>query len=295
MIHDLFSKRQKRSRGEVFDVYQYTDIPRELRVQVVHLLKDLYPISSFEKPRDILCREYGVFFLWKKDVTPYEDVCNFLITVEDADRAIDVIEIAFQPLDVRGDSLYLPRVLLEDAIAELNARFQEHGVGYQFESGKIIRIDSQYIHSEVVQPVLNVLSGALYKGANEEFLSAHEHYRHGRYKDCLNECFKSFESCMKSICKSRGWKYTEKDTASRLIQILFDHDLIPLFMQAHFTSLKSTLEAGVPTIRNKRSGHGQGPEKFSVPESLSAYALHLTASNILFLARANDELGRSGR
>ena len=32
-----------------------------------------------------------------------------------------------------------------DAVIELNERFREHGVGYQFESEEIIRIDSQLI------------------------------------------------------------------------------------------------------------------------------------------------------
>lgn len=36
-IYELFSKRQKRLRGEVPDVYQYETIPPELRVQVVHI------------------------------------------------------------------------------------------------------------------------------------------------------------------------------------------------------------------------------------------------------------------
>ena len=39
-IFELFSKRQKRLRGEVHDVYQYEEIPEKFRVQVVHIVKD---------------------------------------------------------------------------------------------------------------------------------------------------------------------------------------------------------------------------------------------------------------
>jgi len=39
---DLFSKRQKRSRGEVPDVYQYKTIPEVLRVQIVHIIRDAF-------------------------------------------------------------------------------------------------------------------------------------------------------------------------------------------------------------------------------------------------------------
>ena len=177
----------------------------------------------------------------------------------------------------------------DEAIDELNHRFLEHGVGFRYESGQIIRIDSQFVHSEVVRPALSMLSTPMYEGANEEFLNAHNHYRAKRYKECLNDCLKAFESCIKAICKKRKWSYNGKDTASRLIDIVFSKELIPSFMQSHFSTLKNTLTDGIPTVRNRLSGHGQGPEEVAVPEYIAAYALHLTASNILLLARADEQ------
>ena len=71
-------------------------------------------------------------------------------------------------------------------------------------------------------------------------------------------------------------------------------------MDSHFTGLRkavdvrkglrTALESGVPTLRNNLSGHGQGREKVAIPEYMAAYTLHLTASNILFLAKANEEM-----
>ena len=131
----------------------------------------------------------------------------------------------------------------------------------------------------------------MYKGANEEFLNAHQHYRKHRYKECMNDCLKAFESCLKGICKKRGWHYDEKrHTAKDLIDIVFDNELIPTYLESHFSALKSTLVSGLPTVRNREAGHGQGPEKIDVPEYLAAYALHLTASNILLLTKADEEL-----
>ena len=54
-------------------------------------------------------------------------------------------------------------------------------------------------------------------------------------------------------------------------------------MQSQFTSLKSLLETGVPTVRNRLGGHGQGIEPIVVPDTIASYALNLTASNILLL------------
>lgn len=302
-IFDLFSKRQKRSRGEMPDVYQYETIPEGLRVQIVQIIHDafgdLYYYDGSERGdftfiHRSLCREYGVFSLDSQSGSDHRAIINFLLEMQEIDKVIDVIEFTFKYID---DTIRCHPQLFEncisspdDAIAELNYRFREHGVGYQYESGMMIRVDSQFIHEEIVQPALSMLSDPMYKGANAEFLSAHEHFRSRKYKECLNDCLKAFESTMKAICDQRGWEFNPGDTANKLIKIIFEHELIPLFMQSHFTALRGTLEAGVPTVRNRLSGHGQGTEEVMVPESIAAYVLHLTASNMLLLARANDEM-----
>ena len=298
-IYELFSKRQKKLRGEVPDVYQYETIPEELRVQVVHIWDDVFQIpyggpayDAYSFIHNKVCREYDMFSLGKENDL-YERVANFLLITEDTEKVIDVIEVSFRCIDPEirdGDGYFSPMISPHAAISELNDRFREHGVGYQYESGQIVKVDSKIIHSEVVKPVLAFLSNPIYKGANEEFLKAHEHYRKRNYKDCVNNCLKAFESCLKAICQKRGWHYDKKDTANRLIGIVFDHGLIPPLMQSHFSALRSTLESGVPTIRNNQSGHGQGPEEISVPEYIAAYVLHLTASNILLLAKADEDM-----
>ena len=309
-IVDIFSKREKLRRGEVPEVYQYETIPEALRNQVIYIWRDVFGkpthhyiagvsySEAYEFIHDVLCREHGMRTL-RKNNSYFNAICDFFRETEDTKKAIDVIDISFQFIDeyVRGHpaEFYDVEISPDDAIAELNHRFQEHGVGYRYESGQIIRVDSEFIHSEVVKPALSMLSDPMYEGANAEFLKAHEHYRAGSYKECMNECLKAFESCIKAICEQRGWDYNETDTINRLIAIIFEHGLIPDFMESHLSALRkalrNTLESGVPTVRNRLSGHGQGTEEVPVPEYIAAYALHLTASNILFLARANEEMG----
>src|SRR5207245_2713496 len=55
----------------------------------------------------------------------------------------------------------------EEAVAELNARFLEHGIGYRYESQEIIRVDSEFLHAEAVKPALVLLRDKDYQGANE--------------------------------------------------------------------------------------------------------------------------------
>ena len=62
-IFDLFSKRQKRLRGEMPDVYVYDDLPNPLRVQIVHIWKDSFTLTYYKVIVNTLCREYGVFLL----------------------------------------------------------------------------------------------------------------------------------------------------------------------------------------------------------------------------------------
>jgi hypothetical protein len=82
----------------------------------------------------------------------------------------------------------------------------------------------------------------------------------------------------------------ERATASKIIDVLFKNNLIPSEMQSHFTALRSTLESGLPTVRNQpgQGGHGQGSDVVEVPDYLAAYCLHLAATNIVLLIEAHN-------
>jgi hypothetical protein len=176
------------------------------------------------------------------------------------------------------------------AKAELNARFRENGIGYQFESGEIIRVDSQLIHAQIVKPALALLTAPEYAGANAEFLKAFEHYRKGDTKGCLNECLKAFESTMKAICTKRKWAFKSNDTASALIDVSMKNGLIPQLIQSHIGGVRAALESGIPTIRNRLSGHGQGAQVVNIPEHYASYMLHLTATTIQYLVESEKAL-----
>jgi AbiJ N-terminal domain 4 len=310
-IIDLFSKRQKRLRGEVADVYIYDKIPDPLRVQIIHIWEDTLGNQAEEERGyngvrgayefivESLCREYGLFKL--SDVGGYRnrehrmELFQFLLQEQQAEKVLDVVELSFRFIDYKTrDYYYLCRPdaskFADDAISELNTRFREHGIGFQYVDGEIIRVDSELIHAEVVKPALALLHAKEFDGAQAEFLKAHEHYRHGNGKEALAECLKSLESVMKVICAKRKWKHAPQATSSTLIQVCFDNGLIPPFWQSHFSALRSLLESGVPTARNRLGGHGQGGTVVEVPACLVAYVLHMTAASIVFLVEAEQHL-----
>lgn len=300
-VFDLFSKRQKKLRGEIPDVFTYDEIPQTLRVRIVHIIRDAIGEDSYTSHNDAakvyefiqqtLCREYGLFKLTDGYNEGFQgQVLNFLLKTTETDKAIDVVELSFKYIDriIREDYQNYsyrtnPSIKPDDAISELNERFKEEGVGYSFECGEIIRIDSTYIHSEVTKPTISLLWNKKFLGANEEYLKAHEHYRHGRNKECLAECLKAFESTLKIICKENEWIIKQTDTSKKLIQICFQNGLVPSFTQNQFTSLQNLLESGIPTIRNKLGGHGQGQTPQKVDDEMTRYGLNLTGTNIIFL------------
>lgn len=302
-IFNLFSRRQKELRGEIPDVYVYDKLSTEFRVQVLHIVDDAFGRNEWISDLDVdeaytlihnmLCREYGLFKLLPNShsTVPKALLWGFIQQEKDHERVLDAIELLFGYIErvIGSDDRYSHRVKVSispgEAILELNERFKQNGIGYQFEAGRIIRIDSLYTHSEIIKPTIALLNNPKFSGANQEYLSAHEHYRHGRNKECLNDCLKAFESTLKAICNEKGWLYTPTDTARKLIQICFQNNLVPSFTQNQFTSLQNALESGIPTIRNKLGGHGQGAVPQKVDDDITRYALNLTGTNIIFLIK----------
>src|SRR6267142_2339777 len=158
--------------------------------------------------------------------------------------------------------------------------------GDQYAAGILVRLDSQFAHAEIVTPALSLLNAAGFDGPADEFIRAFDHYRHGRNKEAVSEALKSFESTMKAICAVRKWPHPTNATAIPLIKVIFEKGLIPKDLESHFSGLRSAMESGLPTISNKTSRHGQSPEPTTIPPHFAAYALHLLASNIVFLVEA---------
>lgn len=312
MILELFSKRNKAKKDH--DVYEYEVLPNAFRVQVTYILNDLFGERG-EKLYEIirieniyknlvewLARDFGVFYLhetYRHDIYNYKsEFINGFLSEKNVLKAIDYIELACRfANNISKDEKYAYNVerysfgeITNNAIKELNYRFNEHSLGYQFVEGQIIRRDNTFTHSEIIKPSLEILSRKRFKGASVEFHKAHEHYRKGKYHEALNECLKAFESTMRIICDKQKWTVKSNATASTLIKVCFEKQLIPAFWESKFTSLRTLLESGVPTARNKLSGHGAGAEEKEIPRYIVEYALNMTASTILFLVEAEENL-----
>ncbi len=309
-VLNLFSKREElQAKQGITDVLQYDSLPETFRVQVVHIWMDSlgngspsYHLSSQwwgEIYKAYIC-EKGKFCLTHHQQRPADQCCNYFLKASRED-ALDLIELTFQSIKrkvSRYDSAQLSYhggiiTTPNEAIAELNHRFMEHGIGYEFAGGELIRKDSQFIHAQAVKPALALMqdAGAGFSGPLQEFLDAHQRYRRGEMEDAIVWAGKSFESTLKAICDARSWRYEKgKATTSDLVAVVLAKGLIPTWLTDHFAGLRKVLETGLANVRNKSAAHGAGATPIPTPEHMARYALNLAASNIVFLIECHNDL-----
>jgi len=304
-IFDLYSKRKKQqeSLGKP-DLYRYDKIPEPLRIQVIHIWRtalghwyrhtgyslgdDSPSCPLWELIHDTVAREKGMWGLGSPDKDPPERCVQYLMSA-DTDGVLDIIQFSFQVIDhgarqFDADAQRRAGITqdADDAIQELNHRFREHGVGYQYLNG-----NSQFLHAETVKPALALLNEAGFSGPAEEFMRAFDHHRKSNSKEAIAEALKAFESTMKAICAARKWNHPPNATAKPLLDILFQNGLVPAELECHFAGLRSAMESGLPTLANRTSRHGQGVTPVEIPPHFAAYAMHLVGSNIVFLIQCH--------
>jgi hypothetical protein len=210
------------------------------------------------------------------------------------DEAIDVIELSFNEIrEAQKNSEFVafvqPKLNSDEATAKLNTRFQEHSIGFRFEKGEVVRLDSELLHSETTEKALSLMYTNGYEGPIEEFQLALKYYRQGptHYDDCLTNCLKAMESVLQQIVELRNWEMPGEAKFDNLFAEVKKKGLFPNFLGSHLGELKKFLQA-VAVIRNEEGGHGSGSTPNEVPEHLVSYQIHLTGSAIVFLIQCNE-------
>jgi hypothetical protein len=237
-------------------------------------MKEIWPYRQSRRPLD----------------TPYLGYLNYVINEKNIDDFLSAVEFGCLVLNIADyDNKNHPEVrgalsTGESAIAEINRRFIEHGVGYQIENLQVLRIDSQIFHAEVVKPALFLLNMQMFAKANTDFMTAHRHHRAGEYKDCVTAANRAFESTLKAICDVQKWTYVPGDNAAQLITKVTENGLFTHDFDKSFTAYVAMMKSGLPVVRNQSGGHGEGIAAAAVTPEIARYALNLTATNILFLA-----------
>lgn len=288
---DVYSVRNKDKNAPLM----YDDLPSKVRIQISRLwariTSDLSEDSEEEFWRFInntLCDKHGLndlvtgkFFR----MTNQEECKVYFENVTNLNESFDVIEIVMSALgNGYANGLFGGRRSdFNGVVSAFNKIFRDNDIGYEYVEGIIIRNDNKILHKEVIDRTIDLTGNEIFINANEEFLGALQHLKARRNKETLNDALKAFESTMKIICDQFEWRYSEGATVRKLIEICIENELIPKYLATHFTGIRTTLESGIGTIRNKVGAHGQGSNTIVVPDSLAIYAAYLTGTCINYL------------
>lgn len=291
VLPDTFSRR-KRQASPTSDPLNYDELPARVRQQALHILDEAIASqsrqsedSTYKILTDFFRLELGVPSLNNQHYKEEEFKYWFLHT-SNLDEALDAIEMICRIILFLGRESYREDKF-EKFILQINARLLEKSIGYQFESRRLIKIDSNFHHKHLVVPALRLLGSPIYEAAEHEFLDAFTAFREGDYESTLIEACKSLESTIKVIGSRRHWKLDENWSLNKLIQAVFENNLIPIYLQTEFSGLRTMLESGIGTVRNKSGGHGAGEKRRDVPKHLAAFQLHQTAAAILLLVESD--------
>ena len=296
-MYTLYSKRIKDAAGDP-EVYVYDVFPQTFRNQFFYVIEELFDYLESHGLSDVwsyihdsFAREIGVKSLGSLHYTKKTQIEQFVAKSGETDF-LDFLDYVFSRLSQTRDvsiGYVSPDEVnkqITSAFVEMNFRFKQHNLGYAFVKDVLIRKDNEHLHQNTIKPALRLLYENGFEGAEQEFLDAFEHRRKGENKDAILDALKAFESTMKAICDGMGYAYDPaRSTAKDLIGILEGNGFYPAYMNNHMTSLRTSLESGLPTMRNKNAGHGQGATVVNVSDEFAEYALNLAATNIVLLTK----------
>jgi hypothetical protein len=312
MIFETFAHRKRlQSRKDEPEIYTYDQAPEHMRHQICVALAEgigvYYGRGGYNEPPpnadgiwgsiDRLCRkELESYLSYLHESNLSLRILNYIRNVQDIDDFLSAVEIGCRCLSIISNVFEHKARGAEqkaaDAIEEINARFEQHSVGYRFENGQIIRVDSKLTHAEIIKPALVLLTAPEFSKANEDFMTAHRHYRANEFKDCVTAANRAFESMLKAICDAEKWEYGKGDRAAELVTKVRSMGLFTHDFDRSFDSYVAMLKAGLPAVRNEAGGHGEGLTSAAVTAGIARFAINLTATNLVFLGDSYNAMRR---
>ena len=315
-MYKLYSQRQ--NTNQTCHPLEYDKIPQEFIQQYLYIARDLFSASPkpaygqhryWECLAKKYCREKGIELLGEDTGEYALEIELFLkhpdTTTEDI---LDIVELTFSTEIIPK---YPPSLLaatqltsamsagLEIAefnirknqyIAELNQRFKQHNLGYALINDQIIRTDSELLNEKTTIPAFKLLKDVRFSSAEDEMQKAFRFRRDGENAEAISNAEKAFESTMAVICNEL--QYTIKGTkrsAGVYLTALRNNDFYPSYLNDHLTHICNTLDNGLPCVRNEHGGHGAGTASTYISDAFADYALHLAATNIVFLVDLFNE------
>jgi hypothetical protein len=169
--------------------------------------------------------------------------------------------------------------------SRMNAIFEDGNVPWRLLEGRIIKVDSTWLESEIHTKAAELLSAHGFDGALAEFQQARSDLSSGDYKGAIHAANLAIESTIKSILG------VHQEKPGALFQKLIQSGLIPEYHQGFLKAFEEHILRSVPMARNfeKGVGHGQGVDINEPPKSLAELAVNLSGVLILYLLKLHLE------
>lgn len=323
MEFKLYSQRLEEKHGaDNSDIFEYEHLPTELINQIKYLLARVIGEGSpcisneygegtssdfYESIATTIMEHHGLSRFIKgiryhhNNQVQLEHIISFLNERNGNVIVLDALELLFQQIEhtlpavIRFETSnpynnqFPERTPPSNIIDQLNERLKQRHFGYRYEEGQLIRLDSEFIHSEATRPALTLLNTSLFEKAHSLFLEAHHKLLKGELADSLVSANKSFEATLRIIIKAKEWNDPNPPTASKLVDECLAKGLIPQYLKTEIDSFRGLFSQGVPAIRNYKAGHAELPDENGnnlngeLTTHLCQYALNLAASHIVFL------------
>ena len=226
-MKELFSRRYRDKSGDP-EVYIYNNFSQEFRNQCFYIVGDFInkiQKTTYEDVAEKICeafaREKGLKYVagYYGRINDLDAISKYFDESSNEDF-FDFVDFIFtncvgtkELIDAYwhfGDDPFVR------AADELNLRFKQHSLGYEFTNGEIIPKTNEVIHQQIIKPALKILTDERFRGAEEEYLLAFEHFKTGNNKDAILNAGKAFESTIKTICKELKYKYEYTSSAKNL-------------------------------------------------------------------------------
>ena len=164
---------------------------------------------------------------------------------------------------------------------KLNTIFEEDNLTWRMMDGRIVKLDSQWVETEIRKKVYDLLASHRFEGPLQEFLEARSSLTSGDSKEAIRQSSLALESTMKGILEVDMGKPDE------LIRKIIATRMIPEYAKGFLTALREHILKSPITIRNneKGAGHGQGVEVNDTPLCLAELAVNLSGVLILYLMK----------
>lgn len=168
--------------------------------------------------------------------------------------------------------------------AELNAVLAEEDSPWIMSEGRVYMVDSRFLDA-LKADAEEEMKREGFLGAHDEFGDARGHLQAGDIDDAIHKANCAFESALKSLLNQK-----EGSAAELLKNLRTKTDLLDGVPDEAQKALISGVLQGLPVLRNKLGGHGQGADPVDVPRAYGDLAVNLAATYIRFLLELKKEL-----